>query len=324
MEGLVVLHGLVSDIPLRIMKEVKHLDFGVEGEDANPDINELLKSTVLSGGKRLRPMLSFLMGELFDVSAEIIRPYARAIELVHAASLSHDDVIDNATIRRGRPSINVVASNKKAVLAGDYLLADVIVSLVSHGNYDLVKEMSLIIQALSEGEWLQLDMSERRDTTKDEIRDIAKKKTSSVMSWCTTMPAILANASSETIVTCRTFGEYLGMAFQLIDDTFDFQEHSSKDTLIDLQNGIVNSVAFELFKLRPDLYQTFKQGDELQFDDAKKDIERAVRVIKSEAAGLIEHSHSLLNNIVRMHETSNRSALGPLQSVLKFLALRGK
>ncbi len=122
-------------IPQAILKSVAELNLKLSYEDQEGDIASLLERSVLLGGKRFRPLLTFLMSDYFLVPHENLAPYARGIELVHAASLSHDDVIDNATERRGNPSINLQGSNKMAVLAGDFLLADVIVELCRCGNF---------------------------------------------------------------------------------------------------------------------------------------------------------------------------------------------
>ena len=117
----------LTNIPADVLLKTKSLELDIKSKDCNDRVNKLLKKTVLLGGKRLRPMLTYLFGQLFGHSLKDLEVYARAIECVHAASLSHDDVVDGAETRRGSPSINTLSSNKYAVLAGDYLLADVIV-----------------------------------------------------------------------------------------------------------------------------------------------------------------------------------------------------
>jgi octaprenyl-diphosphate synthase len=181
-----------ESLPPVILNRATSLDLNITSSNAHDAIDEILSKTVLSGGKRLRPLLTYLSGNLFKADFDLLDPFARATELVHAASLAHDDVIDNATLRRGRPSINILSSNKKSVLAGDYLLSKVIVDLTYANNLELLKRMSLVIKDLSEGEWLQLDLINSRLYTKEKIIEIAMKKTSSVMSYCTSSPAILA------------------------------------------------------------------------------------------------------------------------------------
>ncbi len=187
-------HELKSIIPDDVIKHLDTMEFRVDSKNCLEAIQSLLQSSVLVGGKRLRPLLTLLMGHLFRLDLKLIQPYAKAVELVHAASLSHDDVIDNATLRRGKPSINVLASNKKAVLAGDTLLSLTIVELAECQNHfalELVKEMSYVIRDLSEGEWLQSDFIQERNYTLSKIKTIADKKTASVMGYCSVAPAFV-------------------------------------------------------------------------------------------------------------------------------------
>jgi geranylgeranyl pyrophosphate synthase len=201
-----LIKDFLETLPKEVLDRSKNLDLKIRSTNARDAIDTILAQTVLKGGKRLRPLLTFLSANLFKVDFDEVTPFARATELVHAASLSHDDVIDNATQRRGSPSINILASNKKAVLAGDYLLSSVIVDLCATGELSLVSEMSLVIKDLSVGEWLQLDLIATRDYSRELIREVAMKKTSSVMSYCTTAPAILKKMPKEIIDCCRQFG----------------------------------------------------------------------------------------------------------------------
>ncbi len=322
---ITMLHKLIMDIPSYITKEIKALDLGIEAPERNEDIEILLKNTVLQGGKRLRPLLCFLVADLFGVTCDEINPYARAIELVHAASLTHDDVVDNATLRRGRPSINVASSNKKAVLVGDYLLADVIVSLSKRGNVKLVTEMAKIIKDLAEGEWLQLQMSEDKNYTKERITQIAKLKTASVMSWCTISPAILANASDDLVTLSRSFGNNLGMAFQLIDDAMDFRSavEADKDNNLDFANGIINSVVYELFINSQTLFKQYKSGETLNLFNYESELMAAVKTIRLNAKTYIDTAEQELRQIFEIVK-GNEKTLRPLLQILNFLAKRGQ
>jgi len=251
-------------------------------------------------------------------------------ELVHAASLSHDDVIDNATLRRGNPSINILSSNKKAVLAGDYLLSSVIVDLCNAGNLQLVSEMSLVIKDLSEGEWLQLDLIESREYTRELIKEIAIKKTSSVMSYCCLAPAIFAELSSDIQSLARDFGMNLGLAFQLIDDTLDFSGDSLKDQALDLRNGIVNAVVFELLDDHDQLMLRFKEGEDLSELLLNQDMTKYVGIISNLSSHYLQQAHNCLKQIeIKLSSTIyvNQSdeladAIHGLQVVLAYLAIR--
>src|SRR5690606_19683474 len=186
----------LTTIPAELLGRVRDLEMVTSSESCNRSINQLLQRTVLLGGKRLRPLLTYLCGNFFGAKIEGLDVYAKSIEMVHAASLSHDDVVDGAKTRRGKPSINAESSNKHAVLAGDYLLADVIVELTKQGNLKLVKEMSLVIQALAEGEWIQLDAANSRQYTRELIEVIAVMKTASVRCLFSILTVIVADVSS--------------------------------------------------------------------------------------------------------------------------------
>jgi geranylgeranyl pyrophosphate synthase len=325
-----MIKDFLDSLPAPILLRSKELDLKIRSVNAHAAIDEILARTVLKGGKRLRPLLTFLTANLFKVDLNSITPFARATELVHAASLSHDDVIDNATMRRGAPSINILATNKKAVLAGDYLLSSVIVDLCSTNELDLVKEMSLVIKDLSEGEWLQLDLIDRRDYTSELIREVAMKKTSSVMSYCTLAPAVFARQPESVLKLCRDFGLHLGLAFQLIDDTLDYSGDSLKDKELDLKNGIVNAVVFELLATRPDLMNRFKNGEDLTGLLESVEIKPFVEVISKEAQGHLEKASHLLASLKKeLSETlyKNQSAqldeaLSHLELIIAYMGLR--
>ena len=318
-------------LPKEALEGSKNMDLQIRSVNAHEAIDAVLSKSVLKGGKRLRPLLTFLVAHLFRVDFKTVTPYARATELVHAASLSHDDVIDNATMRRGTPSINILASNKKAVLAGDYLLSSVIVDLTNAGNLELVKEMSLVIKDLSEGEWLQLDLIDERNYTREVIREVAEKKTSSVMSYCSVAPAILSGASKETVELCREFGRRLGLAFQLIDDTLDYSGESLKDQELDLKNGIVNAVVYELLENNPELFARFKAGENLKDVVSGVAFTSYVEKISNEAHAHLAHAKNILDKLeiilkekaeYKNNASDLRSRIEALELIISFMAMR--
>lgn len=320
----------LDSIPAHVLDRSKNLDLKIRSVNAHAAIDEVLSRTVLRGGKRLRPLLTFLMANLFKIDLDSITPFARASELVHAASLSHDDVIDNATMRRGAPSINIISSNQKAVLAGDYLLSSVIVDLCSTHNLELVREMSLVIKDLSEGEWLQLDLISSREYSRELIREIALKKTSSVMSYCTLAPALFGKMPAEIQHICRQFGISLGLAFQLIDDTLDFSGDSLKDKDLDLNNGIVNAVVFEFLVTHPELFKRFKDGEDLSGLLISKDMNPSIKLISAEALAHLEDARLnlitletfLAHSIYQDNLDELKEALDHLHLVISYMALR--
>ena len=326
-------HLMIADfleaLPKEALESSKNMDLKIRSVNAHQAIDAILAQSVLRGGKRLRPLLTFLMAHLFRVDFIAVTPYARASELVHAASLSHDDVIDNATMRRGHPSINILASNKKAVLAGDYLLSSVIVDLTSAGNLELVREMALVIKDLSEGEWLQLDLINERNYSRAIIREVAEKKTSSVMSYCSVAPAILSGAAPKTVELCREFGRRLGLAFQLIDDTLDYSGSSLKDQELDLKNGIVNAVVYEVLDAHKEKFNRFKNGEELLSVVNGVDFQPFVEIVAHEAQGHLEASKNILDElkvILKSVYASNPEELTKriesLELIISYMALR--
>jgi octaprenyl-diphosphate synthase len=329
MQLFVSLPPMVKDfldaLPDSIVERTKNLDLKIRSVSAHNVIDSVLAKTVLSGGKRLRPLLTYLMADLFKVNLDAITPYARATELVHAASLCHDDVIDNATIRRGKPSINILSSNKKAVLAGDYLLSSVIVDLAHAGNVELLKNMSLVIKDLSEGEWLQYDLVLSRDYTRELIREIAMKKTASVMSYCTEAPAIYSHQSKKICEEAKQFGINLGIAFQLVDDTLDYSETSLKDSALDLSNGILNSVVFELFSRQPYLMKRFQDGTDMSSLLDPSLMLNPVSTIKSEAENflmLAGQNLLIIEKELNSNDPKTKQSIESLQLIVSYLALR--
>lgn len=319
--------SLYQSLSPEILLALENLDLKISSSSVHEEVNKLLERTVLVGGKRVRPMLTFLMSSLFDVPIATALPFARMIELLHAASLSHDDVVDNATTRRGNPSINIVASNKRAVLAGDMLFAEVIVSAAKQGHLGLVSEIAHVIQNLSDGEWLQLELARTREISKKSIEQVAMKKTASVMSWCCIVGPYLAKKEGDLIEMARDFGRHLGLSFQYVDDTLDFKMTGQKDILIDLSNGIVNTVMFEWFQNRPDQYQDFMQGKGVKpslNDSALNDaIERVLLMANhhlNEARKILEQ----LANDGRIcgSQEKKQQSLKPLHQILDYLGKR--
>lgn len=322
---------LALDIPPSIWSRIKGIDLNVESKECSIAVNDLLQRTVLLGGKRLRPMLTYVVAYLLDISMDKIDVCASSIEMVHAASLSHDDVIDEATTRRGSPSINKVGGNKKAVLAGDYLLADVIVQLTKTSNLNLVKEMSEVIQELALGEWLQSDISNTRKYSHEVIEKMAMGKTASVMSWCCVSPAIVKGLPEHLQGYFRQFGINLGLAFQLIDDALDFSGSSQKDQELDLKNGLVNSVIYEWLLINPTIHQKFIDGEDIynlwHHEKLSTGLDQAIINVQQKAREKLDKCKELLDIIINeLSDSTNiadyRARSKPLISILNYLENR--
>lgn len=240
--------SLASTMPPTVLADVADLDLDLSQWDENPRIGGLLSQTVLAGGKRIRPLMTFLMADFFGVPAEKIRPFAKTVELVHASTLAHDDVIDDATHRRGQPSINAVASNKKAVLSGDFLLAYAVDLVAKQGDMAVVRELTQMIRDLAEGEWVQLENSIKPDLSREDVVKVARCKTATVMRWCCLVPALLSKYPAQTWQDIRQVGDGIGLAFQMTDDILDFTRRD-QSKLADVKNKVINSVIFEALLL---------------------------------------------------------------------------
>lgn len=316
-------------IPESILNKIDSLDLNIESSNCSVAVNEALAKTVLSGGKRLRPMITYLFAELFFIDNEAVNMAASSIEMVHGASLAHDDVVDNATQRRGAPSINIVESNKKAVLAGDYLLAQVIYNLAKLGDTKLIEQMSLVIKDLALGEWIQSDAILNRTYSNSLIEQIAHYKTASVMSFCSWAPAHIAKAPLEICEAANEFGRRLGLAFQMMDDTLDFSANSDKDALLDVHNNIVNSVILQWLELNPAKFDKYKAGINLIELWSEDNLNEAVAAVKNKAQAHMDIARHCLSTIKTYLNETKVSApsmidekLVPIEFVIDFIINR--
>jgi octaprenyl-diphosphate synthase len=173
-------------------------------------------------GKQMRPMFVFLTAGVCGGINDSTHRGAALIELLHTATLVHDDVVDDANYRRGFFSVNALWKNKIAVLVGDYLLSRGLLLSVDNGDFHLLKIVSHAVREMSEGELLQIAKARKLDITEDVYFTIIRQKTASLIASCCAVGAASSQSNSETIEKMREFGEKIGMAFQIKDDLFDF------------------------------------------------------------------------------------------------------
>jgi octaprenyl-diphosphate synthase len=188
-------------------------------------------------GKQMRPMFVFLASKLSGGVTQSTYNAASLIELLHTATLVHDDVVDDAQTRRGFFSINALWKNKIAVLVGDYLLSRGLLLSVDNGEFDLLRVVSTAVKEMSEGELLQQEKSRLLNITEEVYYKIITQKTASLIAACCAAGAIAAKTSKEDIDKMHEFGINVGMAFQIKDDLFDygFGKNIGKPTGIDIQ-----------------------------------------------------------------------------------------
>lgn len=185
-------------------------------------LDKIMGFIVKRKGKQLRPMFVFLTAGMTGQITEATYRGAALIELLHTATLVHDDVVDDSNFRRGFFSVNALWKNKIAVLVGDYLLARGLLLSVDHGDFDLLKIVSRAVKEMSEGELLQIEKARKLDITEEVYFDIIRQKTASLISSCCAVGAASTGSSPETIENMRVFGEKVGIAFQIKDDLFDY------------------------------------------------------------------------------------------------------
>lgn len=175
-------------------------------------------------GKQVRPMFVFLSANLCGKITEATYIGASLVELLHTASLVHDDVVDDSLERRGFFSINALWKNKIAVLVGDFLLSKGLLIAVDNGHFNLLKIISESVKDMSEGELLQMEKARKLDITEKVYFEIIKKKTASLISSACAIGAASATTDESLINKVKQLGEYIGIAFQIKDDLFDYGE----------------------------------------------------------------------------------------------------
>ncbi len=200
-------------------------------------LDRIMHYIIKRKGKQMRPMFVFLSAKLFGKFEENTYRAASMIELLHTATLVHDDVIDEADFRRGFFSINALWKNKIAVLVGDFLLSRGLLLAVKYEEFELLKIMSTAVQDMSEGELLQIEKARKLDITEQVYFDIIRQKTATLIAACCASGANSVGESADTIEQMRLFGEKAGIAFQIKDDLFDYTQSPliGKPTGIDIR-----------------------------------------------------------------------------------------
>ncbi len=192
-----------------------------------PLLDTITRYIIKRKGKQIRPMFVFLSAGLCGEINESTYRAASLIELLHTATLVHDDVVDDSNLRRGFFSINALWKNKIAVLVGDYLLSRGLLLALDQDEFQLLKIVSNAVREMSEGELLQIEKARRLDIEESVYFDIIRKKTASLIASCCACGAESVGVSAETVQTMRTFGEYVGIAFQIKDDLFDYERNNA-------------------------------------------------------------------------------------------------
>lgn len=214
----------IQDIQAPIKDEIKAFEpkFRASMKSNVRLLDQIMSYIIRRKGKQLRPMFVFLSAGVCGPISEATYRGGALIELLHTATLVHDDIVDDSNYRRGFFSVSALWKNKIAVLVGDYLLARGLLLSVENEDFDLLKIVSTAVRELSEGELLQIEKARRLDVDEAVYYEIIRQKTASLIASCCAVGASSVGAAPEMVTRMHAFGEKVGMAFQIKDDLFDF------------------------------------------------------------------------------------------------------
>ena len=294
-----------------------------------PLLDKIMHYIIKRKGKQMRPMFVFLCAKIFNNTKESTYTAASLIELLHTATLVHDDVIDEANFRRGVFSINALWKNKVSVLVGDFLLSRGLLLAVEKEEFGLLKIVSKAVKEMSEGELLQIEKTRRLNITEDIYFDIIRKKTAALISACCESGAASSGTSEENINLMKEFGEKVGIAFQIKDDLFDY----TQSPLIGKPTGLDIREKKMTLPLIYTLNNISKQEKRFVINTIKNDsknskkIERIISLVK-ETKGL-EFAEKKMNDYYNealgfLEEIKDSEAKTSLIELVKYVVKRQK
>ena len=292
-------------------------------------VDKIMHYIIKRKGKQIRPIFVFLSAKLFGKISKASYTAASLIELLHTATLIHDDVIDESNLRRGVFSINAIWKNKIAVLVGDFLLSKGLLLSVKNKEYKMLEIMSSAVEQMSEGELLQMEKSRKLNVSEADYYKIIRKKTAALISACCESGAVASNQCDSVCKKMRLFGEYSGMAFQIKDDLFDYESNINigKPKGIDIKDKkltlpIIYSLNNVSYNQKRNIINTIKRD----YDNEEKIIE-LYNIVKS--CGGIDYSKKVMKEyhdkaIVILNEFEDNEAKKSLILLLKFIINRKK
>lgn len=246
-------------------------------------LDKVTRFIVTTKGKQMRPMFVFLCAKLVGNVNEKTFRGASMIELIHTATLVHDDVVDESFKRRNFFSINALWKNKIAVLVGDYLLSKSVLLSTDHKDFDLLSVIARTIREMSEGELLQLEKARKLDITEDVYYEIIRQKTATLIAACCEVGVLSNNVDEATAEKMQEFGTLTGMAFQIKDDLFDYQTSNiiGKPVGIDIkEQKMTLPLIYTLKNASPENYKKYFATIKRYNNDSKK-VRELVEFVKS-------------------------------------------
>ena len=308
---LEIIYEPIQEDLLRVedkLKSVSEVEFS--------HLSELL-SYILSGGKAIRPVLTLLCGKFYNYNLDLLLPMATAVELFHIATLVHDDAIDNSVVRRGRPTINSLWGQDRAVLLGDYLFAKAGELTATTQNLRVIMLFAQTLETISSGELNQSFNAFNLNQSREDYVQRIYSKTASLFCLATESGAILSQAPEESVKILRGYGYNLGIAFQIVDDILDFigtEDEMGKPMGSDLTQGTLTLPAMLLLERYPEdnpvkrLFQN--EGDR------EKNIKLAIELVRDDSS-LIQQCYKVASeycskacrNLDLLPDTASRGAL---------------
>jgi octaprenyl-diphosphate synthase len=275
---------------IRSEMDLVELEFERQASSNVQVINYLGDYLRASGGKRVRPALlvlaNYAVGE--NGAGESSIRLATVMEMLHTATLVHDDIIDNADLRRSRPSVNAKFGNQAAVLMGDWLYMSAFETALKERSLEILDILTRLTRKMTEGELIQLTMIGNPAITRDQYFDILRRKTAYLFSGCCEIGAILGGATHEQQAALRDYGMNLGIAFQLADDVLDFiadERALGKAAGADLLEG---KITLPLIVLQEKVPNVRRELEQIMFDGVYDEVSRAVISEKLEEHGIFE------------------------------------
>ena len=264
-------------------------------------LNLVTRYVLKRKGKQMRPMVVFLTANLFGETTKASHNGAALIELMHTATLIHDDVVDNSNQRRGFFSINALWKNKVAVLLGDFLLSKGLLLAVNNNNFDLLKIVSKAVEQMSEGELLQIEKTRKLNITEEVYFEIIKKKTAVLIASCAAVGAQSVGATEQEVEQMWQMGEYIGIAFQIKDDLFDFQ--------LDNKTGKPAGNDIQEKKMTLPLINALSQAEKNKARDIKKIINKKTKTNSDiqEVVSFVNQSQGIAYATQKMESYKNKA-----------------
>lgn len=288
----------VEEIKRPINEEMKLFEqkFYESMQSKVPLLDKVTRFIVTTKGKQMRPMFVFLCAKLVgDVNEKTYRG-ASMIELIHTATLVHDDVVDESFKRRNFFSINALWKNKIAVLVGDYLLSKSVLLSTDHKDYDLLSVISRTIREMSEGELLQLEKARKLDITEEVYYEIIRQKTATLIAACCEIGVLSNNADESLAKKMMDFGTYTGMAFQIKDDLFDYLTSNviGKPVGIDIKEQKMTLPLIHTLKIADEKDRKYYFNTIKRYNNDQKRVKELISFVKS--SGGLEYAVSVMKN----------------------------